>query len=116
MIESPERSSQSDSEEPATRPPHAKQDLGTAETAVDLANLRDELGVLARSSPLGTILGWTIVGVLLLLLAALVNGGAPLFVSALFPFLAAARKGPSYLRNRAARRELKGRLESLQLG
>ena len=114
VTESPERSSESDSEEPAMQPLQAIQDLGTAETAVDLADVNDALEVLARSSTFGKMLGWTMGGLLMLLIGTFGDEGAPYFV-ALIPFLVAAYHCPSYLRERASRRELKARLELLQM-
>ena len=110
MTENPERSSQSDSEGPATQPP-AIQDLGTAETALALADVKDELEVLERSRRRQLRDGrlWTVLGGFLLL-GALLGGGAPLFLMALFPVLAAARNFLSYLKSRARWRELKARL------
>ena len=112
MTASPERSSQSDSEEPATRPP-AIQNLGTAETALALADVRDLLEVLERSRRRQLRDGglWTVSGGFFLLLSALTGSGAPLFLmAALFPVLAAAHNFLSYLKSRARWRELRARL------
>ncbi len=116
MTDSPERSSQSESEEPVTPPPHLIQDLSTAEIAVALTDVRDAVEILERSRrrQLRDGRSWAVLGGGLLLFGALVGGGAAFFLSASLLFLPAANNCRRYLRSRGRWRELRAQLGPLQ--
>ena len=116
MTESSRRNPQPLSKIPLRWPVHAIQDLSPAELAVALADVRDELRILARSRSrqLLRMASWATGGGFSLLYGALA-GPAPLFFVAFLCFLRVALIGPSYQRNQARWRELRERLKSLQL-